>query len=270
MVPSPASGRAGSYASPVAGPRAGRVRARRRTSAPGPRRRATASAHRACRRLPAFRLHRFRSPGYFRETGARYRPGCCAHAPRSVRSGTPALTWRRKPPTAPRCATGSAGAKSTARAAPVPGPPTQRTRLGFNHTADQFNDLIAGATRKRWSATVLLERSVADELEDKHRRSVESRHKRARLGRFKPLADWDWDWPTALLGVRPIVAPCTRDRLGGSGRSGPPVADPTGPWAHWASVPPWRAVSGVRDAARYFALPAALHRSHSSAGNPDC
>ena len=30
------------------------------------------------------------------------------------------------------------------------------------------------------------------------RRSVESRLKRARLGRFKPLADWDWDWPTAL------------------------------------------------------------------------
>ena len=75
---------------------------------------------------------------------------------------------------------------------------TDLRRLGFNHTADQLNDLIAGATRKRWSATVLLERIVADELEDKHRRSVESRLKRARLGRFKPLADWDWDWPTAL------------------------------------------------------------------------
>ena len=75
---------------------------------------------------------------------------------------------------------------------------TDLRRLGFNHTADQLNDLIAAATRKRWSATVLLERLVADELEDKHRRSVESRLKRARLGRFKPLADWDWDWPTAL------------------------------------------------------------------------
>ena len=75
---------------------------------------------------------------------------------------------------------------------------TDLRRLGFNHTADQLNDLIAGATRKRWSPTVLLERLVADELEDKHRRSVESRLKRARLGRFKPLADWDWNWPTAL------------------------------------------------------------------------
>ena len=75
---------------------------------------------------------------------------------------------------------------------------TDLRRLGFNHTADQLNDLIAGATRKRWSATVLLERIVADELDDKHRRSVESRLKRARLGRFKPLADWDWDWPTTV------------------------------------------------------------------------
>ena len=75
---------------------------------------------------------------------------------------------------------------------------TDLRRLGFRHTADQLNDLVAEATRKRWSPTVLLERIVADELEEKHRRSVESRLKRARLGRFKPLADWDWNWPSAL------------------------------------------------------------------------
>ena len=75
---------------------------------------------------------------------------------------------------------------------------TDLRRLGLTYTADQLNDLIALATRKRWSHTVLLEHIVAAELEEKQRRSVESRLKRARLGRFKPLADWDWDWPTAL------------------------------------------------------------------------
>ena len=75
---------------------------------------------------------------------------------------------------------------------------TDLRRLGLNYTADQLNDLIALATRKRWSHTVLIEHIVAAELEEKQRRSVESRLKRARLGRFKPLADWDWDWPTAL------------------------------------------------------------------------
>ena len=75
---------------------------------------------------------------------------------------------------------------------------TDLRRLGLNRTADELNDHVAEATRKRWSATVLLEHIVAAELEDKQRRSVESRLTRARLGRFKPLADWDWDWPTAL------------------------------------------------------------------------
>ena len=75
---------------------------------------------------------------------------------------------------------------------------TNLRRLGFNCTADDLNDLIAQAARKRSSATVLLEHIVAAELEDKQRRSVESRLTRARLGRFKPFADWDWQWPTAL------------------------------------------------------------------------
>ncbi len=75
---------------------------------------------------------------------------------------------------------------------------TNLRRLGFNRTADDLNDLIAQAARKRSSATVLLEHIVAAELEDKQRRSVESRLTRARLGRSKPFADWDWQWPTAL------------------------------------------------------------------------
>ena len=75
---------------------------------------------------------------------------------------------------------------------------TDLRRLALNRTADELNDIIAQSTRKRWSATVLLEHIVAAELEEKQRRSVESRLKRARLGRFKPLADWDWEWPTAL------------------------------------------------------------------------
>ena len=75
---------------------------------------------------------------------------------------------------------------------------TDLRRLGLNRTADDLNDLIAEATRKRWSATVLLEHIVAAELEDRQRRSVERRLTCARLGRFKPLADWDWNWPTAF------------------------------------------------------------------------
>ena len=67
---------------------------------------------------------------------------------------------------------------------------TDLRRLGLNRTADDLNDRIAAATRKRWSHTVLLEHLVAAELEDRQRRSLERRLTCARLGRFKPLADW--------------------------------------------------------------------------------
>ena len=36
------------------------------------------------------------------------------------------------------------------------------------------------------------------ERQERQRRSIERRLTAARLGRFKPLADWDWNWPTAL------------------------------------------------------------------------
>ena len=49
---------------------------------------------------------------------------------------------------------------------------TDLRRFGFNRTADDLNDLVALATRKRWSSTVLLEHLVAAELEDRQRRSV--------------------------------------------------------------------------------------------------
>ena len=77
-------------------------------------------------------------------------------------------------------------------------PATELRRLGLNRTADDLNDIIAMATRKRWSPTALLEHIAAAELQDRQRRSVERRLTCARLGRFKPLADWDWNWPTTL------------------------------------------------------------------------
>ena len=85
---------------------------------------------------------------------------------------------------------------------PSPTPPTTLTsdlrRLGLRRTADDLNDIIARATRQHWSPTVLLEHIVTAELEERRRRSIERRLTAARLGRFKPIADWDWDWPTAL------------------------------------------------------------------------
>lgn len=84
-------------------------------------------------------------------------------------------------------------------AAPIP--PTlssHLTRLGWRRVAEDLNDLVARATRERWGPVPLLEALVTAELEDRARRGLERRLKRARLGRFKPMADWEWDWPKAL------------------------------------------------------------------------
>jgi len=71
-------------------------------------------------------------------------------------------------------------------------------RLGLHRVAHDLDDLVARATRTRWSPVQLLEALVTAELDDRARRSVERRLRRARLGRFKSIADWEWDWPKTL------------------------------------------------------------------------
>src|SRR5207249_5131833 len=74
----------------------------------------------------------------------------------------------------------------------------QLTTLGLRATATGLDDLVARATKHRWSPTQLLEHLAAAEQEDRARRGLERRLARARLGRFKPMADFDWAWPTRL------------------------------------------------------------------------
>ena len=76
-------------------------------------------------------------------------------------------------------------------------------RLGLTHTADTLNDLVARATQKRWGPVAVLETLVQAELADRARRHLERRLRGARLGRFKPLTDWEWDWPKQIH--RPTV-----------------------------------------------------------------
>lgn len=70
--------------------------------------------------------------------------------------------------------------------------------LGLRRTAEDLPDFLARATRSRWSPAVLLEELVRAESQDRARRSLERRLSRARLGRFKLMADFEWDWPQRL------------------------------------------------------------------------
>ena len=92
----------------------------------------------------------------------------------------------------------------------------QLKALGLCHIADGLDDLIALATKKRWGPTEILEHVARLEIEDRSRRSVERRLARARIGRFKPIADFDWAWPKRI--DRPAVEAALRlEFLDGAG-----------------------------------------------------
>jgi len=75
--------------------------------------------------------------------------------------------------------------------------------LGLRATAHGLDDLAALAAKKRLSAVQLLEQIVETEHRDRSRRSLERRLARSRLGRFKPMGDFDWNWPKEIN--RPLV-----------------------------------------------------------------
>jgi DNA replication protein DnaC len=70
--------------------------------------------------------------------------------------------------------------------------------LGLIATAEGFDDIAALAIKKRWSPVQLFEHVAAIEEADRTQRGVERRLKRSRVDTFKPMADYDWNWPKEI------------------------------------------------------------------------
>lgn len=70
--------------------------------------------------------------------------------------------------------------------------------LGLRRIADELDDFLSRATRKHFSPAQVLEEITRLESEERARRSVERRLSRSRIGRFKPMADFDWAWPRKI------------------------------------------------------------------------
>lgn len=82
---------------------------------------------------------------------------------------------------------------------PIPPPLADGLRaLGLRRTAADLADVLARATRHRWSPAQVLEELVRAEHQERAQRSLERRLARARLGAFKPMADFDWAWPKSV------------------------------------------------------------------------
>ncbi|MGH2745898.1 MAG: IS21-like element helper ATPase IstB [Thermoleophilaceae bacterium] len=74
----------------------------------------------------------------------------------------------------------------------------QLAALGLCYTAAHLDDVVALATKRRWSTTQLLEHLAESEQQERTRRSLERRLARSRIGRFAPMADFDWAWPKRI------------------------------------------------------------------------
>lgn len=81
--------------------------------------------------------------------------------------------------------------------------PTTLRALGLNATAASLDDLLARAIKQRLSPQALLESIVQAEMLERGRRSLERRTVRSRIGTFKPIADFDWNWPRKI--DRPLI-----------------------------------------------------------------
>jgi DNA replication protein DnaC len=76
--------------------------------------------------------------------------------------------------------------------------PEHLRRIGLKATSEGLDDLLARAIKQKWSSRQLLEEIVRSELSEKAARNLKRRLSAARLGRFKPLADFDWNWPKKI------------------------------------------------------------------------
>lgn len=76
--------------------------------------------------------------------------------------------------------------------------PGQLRQIGLRATAQGLDDLLARATKQRWSPHQLLQEIARVEISDKAARNLKRRLGAARLGRFKPIVDFEWNWPTKI------------------------------------------------------------------------
>ncbi len=75
---------------------------------------------------------------------------------------------------------------------------SELARLGLKSVSQNLDDLIARATKDRWSPHMLLEEVSRIENRERARRSMERRLRLSCIRQFKPISDFDWNWPKKI------------------------------------------------------------------------
>lgn len=74
----------------------------------------------------------------------------------------------------------------------------QLQQIGLRALPAQLDDFIAHATKSRWSTHQILEQLAQSEIAERSRRSLEGRLRLSGIKKFKPIADFEWSWPTKI------------------------------------------------------------------------
>jgi DNA replication protein DnaC len=74
----------------------------------------------------------------------------------------------------------------------------QLQHLGLRALPEQLDDFLAHATKARWSPHQILEQLAQAEIAERARRSLERRLRLSGIKKFKPMADFEWSWPTKI------------------------------------------------------------------------
>ena len=86
----------------------------------------------------------------------------------------------------------------TATTIPTHSLPAQLQQIGLRFLPANLDDFLARATKARWSPHQILEQLVQSESAERSHRSLERRLRLSGIKKFKPMADFDWTWPTKI------------------------------------------------------------------------
>jgi len=76
--------------------------------------------------------------------------------------------------------------------------PAQLQQIGLRALPANLDDFLARATKARWSPHQILEQMAQAEIAERSRRSLERRLRLSGIKRFKPMANFEWNWPTKI------------------------------------------------------------------------
>lgn len=87
---------------------------------------------------------------------------------------------------------------ATATTTPMNSLSAQLQQVGLRAVPADLDDFLARATKARWSPRQMLEQLVQSEAAERSRRSLERRLRLSGIKSFKPIADFDWAWPSKI------------------------------------------------------------------------